>query len=386
MSDQLYEGWDRTLRDVDGQPVGGASVDVRVAKDATDVNAGTIENPTLYEDAFGETTKSNPFSTPANGRVRFYLPRGLYHVIIDDGNATREYRNVQIGHGSDALRRVEAVESRSNGGPPSSPSNGDAYIVDNATGDWSAFSQDDLASFDAGQWWALTPDEGFGPVWVKDEDIPVRYNGSWQDSSGGGGFPIDPENATDSGTDSYDSETTTSTPNAGEVILRDFQSPNTTITPTLDGVTIVTRDGSVLWAGVLDRVHRLLYDGTNYRVLDLAIDAQPLEAPLVSTNPSLAFDTWRTPNPDRPTFIVANFQVYTDGTDLGRVIWGVDESGGTSVNFDIRFIAPSDWGQNVQPYGASSSLIVPAGASYIIQNDSDPSGNNNISTIREFTL
>jgi|GEM_PF-3985145 len=39
MSDQLYDGWDRTVCDVDGQPVGGATVDVRVAKDATDVNA-----------------------------------------------------------------------------------------------------------------------------------------------------------------------------------------------------------------------------------------------------------------------------------------------------------------------------------------------------------
>lgn len=86
---------------------------------------------------------------------------------------------------------------------------------------------------------------------------------------------IDPEHATDGGTDAYDSATNTSTPGTGAVILRDFQSANTTTTPTLDGVTIKTRDGSALWAGAIDGPHKLEYDGTDYLLLDPKWDTAP---------------------------------------------------------------------------------------------------------------
>ena len=96
--------------------------------------------------------------------------------------------------------------------------------------------------------------------------LPVVHDGETP-----GGFPgdvIKPESATDGGTDAYASEATTNAPNAGSIITRDFQSANTSSTPTLDGVAIKNRDGADLASGVLNRSHRLLFDGANYRLLD----------------------------------------------------------------------------------------------------------------------
>jgi len=83
------------------------------------------------------------------------------------------------------LRRLEAgsmgVISRTNSGPPVSPSQGDAYIVDSATGDWSAFTVNDVAFSVGGSWFNITAIEGMR-VWVNDEDALVAYTGSvWTD-------------------------------------------------------------------------------------------------------------------------------------------------------------------------------------------------------------
>ncbi|TQE96500.1 MAG: DUF2793 domain-containing protein, partial [Spiribacter salinus] len=90
---------------------------------------------------------------------------------------------------NEALRRIEAllvrVLSRSNDGPPSSPDEGDAYIVDDATGDWSDFSVDDIAWYQGGAWSNYTPTEGVR-VWVSDEDNVVVWDGSSWTVTGGG--------------------------------------------------------------------------------------------------------------------------------------------------------------------------------------------------------
>lgn len=84
---------------------------------------------------------------------------------------------------NEALRIVEIfaagrVLSRTNGGPPGSPAEGDAYIVDDASGDWSSFALDDVAWFQGGAWKALTPFEGLGALWVSDEDVAVSWDGT----------------------------------------------------------------------------------------------------------------------------------------------------------------------------------------------------------------
>ncbi|MFC1885330.1 DUF2793 domain-containing protein [Thermodesulfobacteriota bacterium] len=81
------------------------------------------------------------------------------------------------------LRQIEGqtirVLSRTNSGPPASPTNGDTYIVDSAAGDWSSASVNDIAHYYSGAWHFYTPMEGLR-LWVNDEDLRVVFNGtSW---------------------------------------------------------------------------------------------------------------------------------------------------------------------------------------------------------------
>lgn len=72
---------------------------------------------------------------------------------------------------------VTRVLSRSNSGPPSSPSEGDTYIVDSNTGDWSGASVGDIAHYYSGAWHFLTPVEGLS-IWCVSEGATVYFDGS----------------------------------------------------------------------------------------------------------------------------------------------------------------------------------------------------------------
>ena len=92
------------------------------------------------------------------------------------------------------LRRLEAmtirVLSRTNGGPPSSPGEGDTYIVDVASGDWSGFSIDYIAHYYGGDWYQYEPPEGL-ELCVLDEQQNVKFlGGSWAASSNSSAFQI----------------------------------------------------------------------------------------------------------------------------------------------------------------------------------------------------
>ncbi len=80
-----------------------------------------------------------------------------------------------------ALRQLEGrlfrVIDQDVGTTPSSPSNGDTYIVDQLGGAWSTAIVDDIAHFFGGAWNFYAPFEGL-KVWVNDEDILVVYDGS----------------------------------------------------------------------------------------------------------------------------------------------------------------------------------------------------------------
>ena len=76
--------------------------------------------------------------------------------------------------------------------PPSSPSNGDRYIVaSGATGDWSGHDGE-IAWYENGVWYFILKKEGMF-VYVKDEDKLYYYNGSnWLEfASGSGGSDSD---------------------------------------------------------------------------------------------------------------------------------------------------------------------------------------------------
>ena len=88
---------------------------------------------------------------------------------------------------NEGMRRVEGmtvrVLSRTNSGPPVSPTNGDTYIIDSATGAWSSFSVNNIAHYFGGEWRQYVVVEGVR-VSVNDEDVVVRYTGSaWVNSA-----------------------------------------------------------------------------------------------------------------------------------------------------------------------------------------------------------
>lgn len=92
--------------------------------------------------------------------------------------------------------------------------------------------------------------------------------------------PKDPIDASDTGTDTYEADLNRD-PLSGESFVADFQSANTTTTPTfentsgsLGALTMKTRRGEALWANAIQGEHRLYYDGTDYLVLDPS--TQPL--------------------------------------------------------------------------------------------------------------
>lgn len=88
-----------------------------------------------------------------------------------------------------ALRQLEGMSvrvlSRTNSGPPVSPSNGDVYIVDSATGDWSTYSVNDIAHYYASAWHAYTPINGMMIPCVDEDAILYLDSGSWTVFSGG---------------------------------------------------------------------------------------------------------------------------------------------------------------------------------------------------------
>jgi len=102
--------------------------------------------------------------------------------------------------------------------------------------------------------------------------------------------------------------------------------------------------------------------------------------------PTPGFDNWITADANSPSLLIIDILVETDGSAAGQVEIAVDESGGTSQDYDLvcGFIEP------VLPDGTQSrettTFYVPAGGQYNIQNIQDPNNANLIVDLRELTL
>lgn len=86
---------------------------------------------------------------------------------------------------NEALRQIEGqtirVLSRTNSGPPVSPSNGDTYIVDVASGVWASATVLDIAHYYGAAWNFYTPVQGMR-LHVNDENKVVLFDGVDWDS------------------------------------------------------------------------------------------------------------------------------------------------------------------------------------------------------------
>lgn len=105
--------------------------------------------------------------------------------------------------------------------------------------------------------------------------------------------------------------------------------------------------------------------------------------PTGSTDPALAFDTWRTPSATSLTIVSIMVNVDPSGTNPGIVNLEIDESGGTTADYSFDRQLPA--GLTGDRFLVVSVLVPPGGA-YQIENVSDPLANNAIVTHREWVF
>lgn len=108
-----------------------------------------------------------------------------------------------------------------------------------------------------------------------------------------------------------------------------------------------------------------------------------LRPPSSSSDPGLSFDTWRTPNSDRPTLVLVEVQMEAASATDAEIQIEVDDSGGTTA--DYSFSRNVSAGLDATLYG-NWLVHIPPGGSYQINNQNDPLGLNSIQHVREFTL
>lgn len=140
-------------------------------------------------------------------------------------------------------------------------------------------------------------------------------------------------------------------------------------------VLTATADGGVAEASAPAGI-----SGSNLSISDLLAKGP------VSTDPGLAFDTWRTPNASRPTLVFIEAEAVSNGVVSAWSSIQVDDSGGTSLDYEI-FLSFADElpGDGFTSWG-STLFFVRAGASYRIRNGSDPKSINQIGNHQEYTL
>jgi len=98
---------------------------------------------------------------------------------------------------------------------------------------------------------------------------------------------------------------------------------------------------------------------------------------------SLGFDTWKTPNVNRPVCVFIRARAFTDGITDARVELLVDETGGTTPDYQLTIAqAHKDLGSDGIDNN-SLSHIIPSGSSIQISNALDPQNVNDILTLRE---
>jgi hypothetical protein len=108
--------------------------------------------------------------------------------------------------------------------------------------------------------------------------------------------------------------------------------------------------------------------------------------PATSSNPNLGFGTWREVSSTRPAIIQLRSATETDGTTQGAIRIAVDESGGTSTDYQLQACwTPAALGSGSQ-MRQQIAWLLPPGAKYKIENPSDPANENVLYDHMEFTL
>ena len=110
-----------------------------------------------------------------------------------------------------------------------------------------------------------------------------------------------------------------------------------------------------------------------------------LEAPSGSSS-GASFDTWTEVSSTRPAFVTASAAAQTNGTITARVKLAVDESGGTNVDYSVTLTQTASEHTDGTYHEGATSVLIPAGAQYQVENNSDPKGGNTLKEVRESIL
>ena len=104
--------------------------------------------------------------------------------------------------------------------------------------------------------------------------------------------------------------------------------------------------------------------------------------PSTSGSGGLSFGTWKQASADRPAVIIINSKCVTDGSNNADIRLEVDESGGTSLDYQVfANLADASFGSGETRNTVTWEL--PAGAQYRLNNKNDPTGSNSIFEARE---
>jgi hypothetical protein len=108
--------------------------------------------------------------------------------------------------------------------------------------------------------------------------------------------------------------------------------------------------------------------------------------PATSNDPGLSLGTWRQASTSRAAIVMVSAQAVTDGSTTGEVDVEIDESGGTSGDWQgVISRAPSAFGTSVGQFD-SLLVLLPPNAQYRYLNISDPNSANSVQFTREFVL
>jgi len=100
----------------------------------------------------------------------------------------------------------------------------------------------------------------------------------------------------------------------------------------------------------------------------------------VSLSPG--FDTFTQISADHPALLTVQCATETDGNTDALVILAVDESGGTTTDYDVIFARVNGVQRAGDRADEAVTVLLPAGAQFQVENSSDPNGTNKIRTAR----
>jgi len=100
----------------------------------------------------------------------------------------------------------------------------------------------------------------------------------------------------------------------------------------------------------------------------------------VSLSPG--FGTFTQVSADHPALLIVQCFTETDGSSDAFVIVAVDESGGTTADYEFIFARVDSGIGPGTPTDEAVTVLLPAGAQFKVVNSSDPNGNNKIRTAR----